>query len=131
MFLLSSQNGGRTVEGALRTVVLSGMGSLQCVTAVVSACVGIERKMAFKALSTLMLFRTKQVLEQETAFSPKFCMKDHPSFSWFQGYTRDDEYIAAQGPLPFTISDFWRMIWEHRIPIIVMLTLPKENGKVG
>ena len=53
------------------------------------------------------------------------------SFSWFQGYTRDDEYVAAQGPLPFTVDDFWRMIWEHRMPIIVMLTLPKEGFKVS
>ena len=52
-------------------------------------------------------------------------------FCLSQGYTGDGEYVAAQGPLPFTTNDFWRMVWEHRVPIIVMLTLPKESGRVS
>ena len=26
------------------------------------------------------------------------------------------------GPLPNTLDDFWRMIWENRLPTIIMLT---------
>lgn len=31
-------------------------------------------------------------------------------------------YIVAQGPLEHTCADFWQMVWEKRIQIIVMLT---------
>lgn len=39
-------------------------------------------------------------------------------------------YIATQAPIPESILDFWKMIWEQRVSLIVMLTNEKENGKV-
>ena len=38
-------------------------------------------------------------------------------------------YLSA-GPTPKLVSDFWQMIWDHRPPVIVMLTQPEEKGKV-
>ena len=35
------------------------------------------------------------------------------------------------GPMPNTVSDFWRMIWEKRLPNIVMLTKCMEAGRVS
>jgi protein tyrosine phosphatase len=38
-------------------------------------------------------------------------------------------YIACQAPLPNTINDFWRMVWEQKTHIIVMLTRIVEGGR--
>lgn len=39
-------------------------------------------------------------------------------------------YVVAQGPLPHTCGDFWRMICDNDISLIVMLTGFVENNKV-
>ena len=47
-----------------------------------------------------------------------------------QGYNREKEYIATQGPLPDTVGDFWRLVWDYNIPSIIMLTNLMEKMKV-
>ena len=39
-------------------------------------------------------------------------------------------FFVFLGPKPKTVNDFWRMIFEHKCPTIVMLTTLKEMGKV-
>ena len=31
-------------------------------------------------------------------------------------------FIATQGPLPETVPDFWRLVWEQNARTVVMLT---------
>ena len=47
-----------------------------------------------------------------------------------QGLWSPREFIAAQGPLPQTVGDFWRMVWEQQSHTLVMLTNCVESGRV-
>lgn len=47
-----------------------------------------------------------------------------------QGYRQKDYFIATQGPLPHTVEDFWRMVWEWKCHTIVMLTEVQEREQV-
>jgi len=43
---------------------------------------------------------------------------------------REKTFIACQGPLPNTMIHFWKMIWQHDISLVLMLTLLEESGTV-
>jgi len=45
-------------------------------------------------------------------------------------YYDDIKCVAAMAPIPSTFNDFWQMIWEQDIDVIVMILKLKENGKV-
>ena len=45
-----------------------------------------------------------------------------------QGYKRLNTYIATQGPLQNTVEDFWRMVWEFKCRVILMLCPLTEEG---
>eukprot|EP00118_Oscarella_pearsei_P001915 m.8893 g.8893 ORF g.8893 m.8893 type:complete len:1005 (+) comp20952_c0_seq2:2-3016(+) len=40
------------------------------------------------------------------------------------------QFIIAQSPLEDTYQDFWRMIWEKKVRMIVMLTKTLEKGEI-
>lgn len=55
---------------------------------------------------------------------------DYINANFCDGYHKPNHYIATQGPLPNTVGDFWRMVWEQKSRTIVMMTQLEERGRV-
>ncbi|KAK7483657.1 hypothetical protein BaRGS_00025090, partial [Batillaria attramentaria] len=68
---------------------------------------------------------TRVVLTKEKASD-----SDYINASYIDGFAEVMAYIAAQGPLPDTVGDFWHMIWTEGCGKIVMLTNLWETAKV-
>ncbi|XP_010158110.1 PREDICTED: receptor-type tyrosine-protein phosphatase mu-like [Eurypyga helias] len=49
--------------------------------------------------------------------------------SYVDSYRSPHFFIAAQGPLPETVVDFWQMVWQEKTSVIVMLTGLVEQNK--
>ncbi|KAI1115412.1 hypothetical protein F5Y14DRAFT_128775 [Nemania sp. NC0429] len=55
---------------------------------------------------------------------------DYINASHVQASRSHKRYIAAQGPLPATFEDFWSVVWDQDVRVIVMLTAEQEGGQL-
>jgi len=57
---------------------------------------------------------------------------DYVNANHIEGYCPQSttKYIASQGPMEMVFPDFWRMIWQENVTVIIMLTNLEEGGKV-
>ncbi|KAM9751563.1 receptor-type tyrosine-protein phosphatase V-like [Menidia menidia] len=55
---------------------------------------------------------------------------DYINANFVPGGGSERDFICTQGPLPNTTADFWRMVWEQNVRIIVMVTALKHKSTV-
>uniref|UniRef100_A0A8C2BB05 protein-tyrosine-phosphatase n=1 Tax=Cyprinus carpio TaxID=7962 RepID=A0A8C2BB05_CYPCA len=61
--------------------------------------------------------------------TPSEYESDYINASFIKGAAKNRMYIATQGPLSSTVVDFWRMIWQHNVKVIIMACREFEMGK--
>ncbi|XP_074107125.1 LOW QUALITY PROTEIN: tyrosine-protein phosphatase non-receptor type 9-like [Cotesia typhae] len=54
---------------------------------------------------------------------------DYINASHVDGFQHPKKYIVSQAPLEETNSDWWKMIWEKKCELIIMLCNHVENGR--
>lgn len=54
---------------------------------------------------------------------------DYINANYVDGYRQKNAFIAAQGPLPKTYADFWRLVWSENILTVVMTTKCMERNR--
>ena len=55
---------------------------------------------------------------------------DYINANYVMGYKDRKKWICAQGPLEHTVQDFWRMVYEQNVEMIIMLTNLEEYNRV-
>ncbi|KAM4708637.1 tyrosine-protein phosphatase non-receptor type 13 isoform 2-T2 [Discoglossus pictus] len=76
--------------------------------------------------------RYKNILPYDTTRVPIGTNEGYINASFIKMPVGNEEfvYIACQGPLPTTVSDFWQMVWEQKSSVIAMMTQDVEGGKI-
>ncbi|KAF6216947.1 hypothetical protein GE061_001298 [Apolygus lucorum] len=75
----------------------------------------------------ILPFDVSRVILNEYAGIPG---SDYINANYIKGASGSPAYIASQGPLPCTVNDFWRMVVQCEVQVIVMACNEEEAGKV-
>jgi tyrosine-protein phosphatase non-receptor type 9 len=70
---------------------------------------------------------TRVILSSDNAESET--PSDYINANYVDGYKQKNAFISTQGPLPRTYGDFWKMMWEQTVVLIVMTTRAVERGR--
>ncbi|KAM9618605.1 tyrosine-protein phosphatase non-receptor type 20 isoform 3-T3 [Trichechus inunguis] len=76
--------------------------------------------------------RYRDILPYDSTRVPLGKSRDYINASYIRIVNSGEEYfyIATQGPLPGTVSDFWQMVLENQANVIAMMTREVEDGTV-
>lgn len=55
---------------------------------------------------------------------------DYVNASHVKSAWSSKRYIATQGPIPATFADFWNVVWQQDVRVILMLTAEMESGQL-
>jgi protein tyrosine phosphatase len=88
-------------------------------------CVASKANEKLNRYTNINCFDENRVVLNDDEFE-----NDYINASYINGYHYPQEYIATQGPKPNTGHDFWRMVLQHKVESIVMLTSLIEDNKV-
>lgn len=52
---------------------------------------------------------------------------DYINATFVQGFRRLREYVLTQHPMQETVTDFWQMVWDHHMKVLVLLCCDQDG----
>ncbi|XP_019857512.1 PREDICTED: receptor-type tyrosine-protein phosphatase epsilon-like [Amphimedon queenslandica] len=121
--LLNKSNGGKGFKSEFQR--LQNFGHL--FSTEVANCSENKKRNRFKTI----LPYDNNLLTLRPISSRGDCSHSYINASYIDGYKKKHQFIATQGPLPQTLVDFWRLIWQEDICcILMMLSITSDGGIV-
>uniref|UniRef100_A0A8C5KXR0 Tyrosine-protein phosphatase non-receptor type 9 n=1 Tax=Jaculus jaculus TaxID=51337 RepID=A0A8C5KXR0_JACJA len=75
------------------------------------------------------IYEEYEDIRRENPVGTFHCVGLRNQLPFMDGYKQKNAYIGTQGPLENTYRDFWLMVWEQKVLVIVMTTRFEEGGR--